>query len=534
MDQNYNIVKTVESSGSSASSDMHEFKMTPYTNGTTALMTVYTPRQYDLTTNPRFNVQGGMGWIVEGVFQEVEIDTGRVLFEWRSLDHIDPGLSWTMPGTTDTSGDGLHEQTPWDYFHINSIDKNMDGDYLISARHVSAIYKLSGKDGSIIWEMGGLNPTFEQIGFNFSYQHHARWMSENATHTILSFYDNAGNAYNFTNSFSHGYIVSIDHVANTATMINEYGAPDLPGEEGGIISTSMGNMQVLEDGHVHIGWGEHARFSEHLPDGTTIQYVEVAQRASNAMIYRSHKANWTATPFTNPDLWAYSKHGSDPSDMYMWVSWNGATEVRSWNFHGGNSSVGPWSFIGNVSKASFETKGYSKTFHRWIYAEAVDDKGAILKRSNIQKTFVPSINLVEHCHDEGCALAIKTPEEIETPYEADIHVDKEYLSNKRGYNTSQYYFDFVEPLAHVKSGLAGVIIVPVGLLVLLVIVMFAAWLWQRGKHVPFAEKMHRQAIGLSDGVTKSAFGSKLRGAYTRVREKETDGFESGSSSSSHA
>ena len=176
MDRNYRIVKTIESSGAGASSDMHEFKMTPYSDGTTALMTVYQPRQYDLTTNPRFNIRNGMGWIVEGVFQEVDIETGAVLFEWRSLDHVDPGLSWTLPGTTDTSGDGLHEQTPWDYFHINSVDKNEDGDYLISARHVSAIYKLSGVDGSIMWEMGGMNPTFEQTNFNFSYQHHARWV----------------------------------------------------------------------------------------------------------------------------------------------------------------------------------------------------------------------------------------------------------------------------------------------------------------------------------------------------------------------
>ncbi|KAI6851728.1 hypothetical protein KC350_g1556, partial [Hortaea werneckii] len=53
MDQNYRIVKTVESSGAGASSDMHEYKMTPYSNGTTVLMTVYQPRQYDLTINPR-------------------------------------------------------------------------------------------------------------------------------------------------------------------------------------------------------------------------------------------------------------------------------------------------------------------------------------------------------------------------------------------------------------------------------------------------------------------------------------------------
>ena len=327
MDKNYRIVKTIESSGAGASSDMHEFKMTPYTDGTTVLMTVYQPRQYDLTTNPRFNIQNGMGWIVEGVFQEVDIETGNVLFEWRSLDHVDPGLSWTLPGTTDTSGDGLHEQTPWDYFHINSVDKNEDGDYLISARHVSAIYKLSGVDGSIMWEMGGNNPTFEQINFNFSYQHHARWVYENSTHTILSFYDNGSNTFNATGRFSHGWIVSIDHIANTATKVAQWGAPE---KAGGLLSGSQGNMQLLPDGNCHIGWGEHAYFSEHTGDGTPVMYAKVADRASNVMIYRSNKYNWTAQPLTKPALWTYSRIGNRRSGMRFYVSWNGATEVATW------------------------------------------------------------------------------------------------------------------------------------------------------------------------------------------------------------
>ena len=92
-----------------------------------------------------------MGWIVDGVFQEVDVETGELLFEWRSLDHIPPSASYTMAGTTDTSGNGLAEDTPWDYFHINSVDKDADGNYLISARDACAIHKINGTDGEIIW-----------------------------------------------------------------------------------------------------------------------------------------------------------------------------------------------------------------------------------------------------------------------------------------------------------------------------------------------------------------------------------------------
>lgn len=34
----------------------------------------------------------------------------------------------------------------WDYFHINSVDKDSAGNYLISGKHVSALYKISSTD----------------------------------------------------------------------------------------------------------------------------------------------------------------------------------------------------------------------------------------------------------------------------------------------------------------------------------------------------------------------------------------------------
>ncbi|KAF2864266.1 hypothetical protein K470DRAFT_199661, partial [Piedraia hortae CBS 480.64] len=435
MDQNYRIVRTVESLGAGASSDMHEFKITPYSNGTTALLTVYQPRQYDLSKNPRFNVRGGMGWVVEGVFQEVDIDSGRLVFEWRSLDHVDPGLSWTLPGTTDTSGDGLTEQTPWDYFHLNSIDKNVEGDYLISARHVSAIYKVSGKDGHIMWQMGGNAATLKTTNFVFSYQHHARWMSENATHTLLSFYDNASNTFNSSDKFSHGYIVSIDHGAGTATMIKGWGAPE---PEGGLLSGSQGNMQLLPNGGCHIGWGEHAYFSEHAADGTTVQYGKLAQRESNVMIYRSNKYNWTAQPLTKPALWTYSR---SQQRMAGWVSWNGATEVASWRFYRADTANGPWKLTSEHPKNGFETEVQWEDAAPWTYVVALDREGKILESSAAVRTYVPSEAMRDSCDDRGCNTSEAVEEEKKTAYEDGFQPAPQDLSTQRGYNTGHYFIE---------------------------------------------------------------------------------------------
>lgn len=568
MDSTYRVVKVVSSVGAGATNDMHEFKMTPFSNNTSVLMTVYQPRQYDLTTNPRFNLQNGLGWIAEGVFQEVEIDTGKLLFEWRSLDHVDPSEAWTLAGATDTSGDGLHEQSPWDYFHINSIDKNEEGDYLISARHVSAIYKISGKDGSIIWQLGGNKSSFKQTNFKFSYQHHARWMSENGTHTVFSFYDNASNNYNATGTFSHGWIISIDHIENTATMIKEWGAPE---PEGGLLSTSQGNMQLLPNGGCHIGWGEHAYFSEHLEDGTTIQYAKVADRASNVMIYRSNKYNWSGQPVTKPALWSFSKNGKD--NTRMWVSWNGATEVRSWNFYIGPSASGPWTFAGNAEKNGFETEFHLATFAPWSFAEARDSQDRALERSVIARTFVPSEKLRQFCNDRECNYNERVPAEQEVPYEAANKVDQKFLSTNRGFDTSHYYEELpmVERPAELQDEEAygdeatskasgsspaeeskkpeesyyrpshsqgtsnksttaesGGIAVGAGAMLGFTAAVMGFYFWRIGAF----RKLQGKTADLTDNVTNSSFGSKVLGRYTRVKSAEdADGYRSGSSSS---
>ncbi|KAK0948096.1 hypothetical protein LTR29_000620 [Friedmanniomyces endolithicus] len=535
MDQNYRVVRTVDSSGAGASGDMHEFKMTPFSNGTTVLMTVYQPRQYDLTVNPRFNVERGMGWVVEGVFQEVEIETGRLVFERRSLDHVDPGLSWTMPGTTDTSGDGLDEETPWDYFHVNSIDKDIEGDYLISARHVSAIYKLSGEDGHIMWQMGGNAATIHTTNFVFSYQHHARWISENATHTTLSFYDNGSNSYNQTNIFSHGWIVSIDHVTATATMIQEWGAPE---PEGGLLSGSQGSMQMLPNGGCHIGWGEHAYLSEHTVDGSAVMYGKLADRASNVMIYRSNKYNWTGTPETKPALWTYSKAGSR---MAFFVSWNGATEVQSWNFYTADNASGNYSLVGNARKAGFETEFHAPAMKQWAYAEALDADGRPLSASVVARTFEPSASLAQYCNDRGCDHSQQTDDDNLVPYETDFSVADRYLSPQRGFNTQSYYaevpsnhtgtFNKAETGSTKKSSATltrEAVLVAIGALIgfgtmTLGILIHSQGLFQRLE--PLADSISRRTGRWTDSVSRSAFGSRVLGRYTRVREKEVEGLE---------
>jgi hypothetical protein len=390
MDEHYHIVKTVVPGGGMAASDMHEFKL--INNGKTALMTVYQQRQFDMSI---WNVKGGMGWLMESVFQEIDVETNKVLFEWRSLDHVDPSVSYTYPGHTDTSGTGLEPRSPWDYFHINSVDKNADGDYLISSRHTCAIYKISGKDGSVLWQLHGANPSFKNINFSFSQQHDARWLTENGTHTLLSLYNNGFNGFNRTHDYSSGMLILINHVDQTATQLHEYGP-----QNHDMISSSQGNMQVLPNGNVFIGWGNNAYVSEHDAEGNLLLWGYIDK--GRIMNYRAQKFHWEGNPTDIPALWTYSKTTDAASPTTFYVSWNGATRVKHWRFYGLNNSTDNYTLIHQSPKDGFETSYTASEFYRFTYAEAIDAQGKVLGKSREQFTFTPSPALQEYCSDTTC------------------------------------------------------------------------------------------------------------------------------------
>ncbi|KAF7717514.1 Arylsulfotransferase family protein [Penicillium ucsense] len=390
LDNSYRIVRSVQPGGGMAASDMHEFR--PLDDGRSALMTVYQQRQFDMSP---WNVRTGMGWIMESVFQEVDIETSKVLFEWRSLDHVDPSLSYTWPSHTDTSGTGLHALEPWDYFHINSVDKNQDGDYLISSRHTSAIYKISGRDGSIMWQLHGAKPTFRNINFSFSQQHDARWLFENTTHSVISFYNNGYNGFNQTHPISSGMIVLIDHVEKTATQIREY-APAVSD----LVSSSQGNLQVLPNQNVFAGWGNNPFVSEHDPDGNLVLWARFAEDV--VMNYRAQKFEWEGNPTDSPALWSYSRAGTPVSPLQFYVSWNGATQVKTWRFFGAQNATGPWELLAEAPKTGFETAFIHPAYFPWTRAGAIGADGQELGMSEVKYTFVPSSALREFCQMDTC------------------------------------------------------------------------------------------------------------------------------------
>ena len=118
--------------------DIHEFKITPRN---TALM----------TTSRQIRVKGRR--VLEGGIQEVDIKTGRVLFEWHSIDHV-AARRVVLPPARRIPG------RIFDYFHVNSIEIDHDGNLLVSARNTHTIYKISRRTGKILWRLGGKRSDF--------------------------------------------------------------------------------------------------------------------------------------------------------------------------------------------------------------------------------------------------------------------------------------------------------------------------------------------------------------------------------------
>ena len=396
MDKHYRVVRSVEPSGSyQASSDMHEFMLIE--DGKSALMTQYLRSVYDLCP---WDLCDGLGYIQQGAFQEINVETGEVNFLWKSLDHVDPSESYVPPSSTEISGSGEDNRSPWDYFHINSIDKNADGDYLVSARHVSAVYKISGKDGHVIWRLNGAKSDYHLDGFQFSFQHDARWISDNEDESVISIFDNGSNGFNQTQPHSTGQIIRLNHKTKIATADLNLDPPFIDGHAH--ISKSQGNFQRLTNGNIVMGWGNDAFWTEYAGDKQEIVFYG-SLGIRNVMNYRVHKFdNWVGLPLTKPALWTYSKHGSTGKPMYYYASWNGATEIKNWKFYGSDSKTGPWKDITTTNKNGFETIYRHDDSYLFAYAEALDKDDLVLGTSEVQQTFTPNEELREYCDDLAC------------------------------------------------------------------------------------------------------------------------------------
>jgi hypothetical protein len=203
-------------------------------------------RVMNLTAYPWFgfnhNQPGSANAIVAGVVIQEFDETKALVWEWKGHDHylfddVDP--IW------------LSNPNKVDWTHANAVERDYDGNVLISLRHFNEITKIDFQTEDIIWRLGGKRNQFNFVNdpVKFTGQHDIRRRSD----TTVSFFDNG----QYSNpSRCRGVEYSLDETAKTATLVWEYIY------DSSLHSVACGNHHYAENGNHLIDFGFTNDFSK--------------------------------------------------------------------------------------------------------------------------------------------------------------------------------------------------------------------------------------------------------------------------------
>lgn len=335
--------------GNGLSADLHEFELTPQG---TAVISAYYPVYWNAAS-----VHGSTRQIVlDSVVQEIDVKTGLVLFQWDSLGHVP--LTDTYEAVPQSAG------LPLDYFHINSIQPERNGDLIISARNTWAAYKVDGRSGKILWTLGGKRSSFKLgPGVQFAFQHDVR-VHANGDPLVTLFDDGAGPPK--VHAQSRGITVRLNRSKRTATLVSE----DV--HSPGLAADFEGNVEPLAKGQEFVGWGQQPYFTQYDASG---RVVFDGRFVGDNSSYRAYRFPWTGTPLSPPAVRAVA--GSAQTNVY--VSWNGATRVVRWRVLAGAAPNALHALL-SAPRQGFETQ-IEIPAAPYVAVQALDAQGRTLGTS---------------------------------------------------------------------------------------------------------------------------------------------------------
>jgi hypothetical protein len=305
--------------------DLHEFQITPQNTG---LITVYDAIDCNLQS------VGGPadGAVADTLLQEIDLKTGLVMYEWHSLDHVPLGNAYSSAAPTT-------REEPFDYFHINSIDVENDGDLLVDSRNTWAAYDVDAKTGQVRWQLGGKHSSFKLgPGAATAWQHDAVQQPNGA----ITFFDNG--AFPQVHPQSRAIELTLSQANMTATLTRSYK------HQNPLVAGSQGNVQALPGGDWVVGWGQAGYLSE---VGASGQVLFNAHLPPDWESYRTFASPWSGQPSTAPAV-AVRAATAGEGGATVYASWNGATGVASWDVLAG-ASASTLKLAASAPKAGFET-----------------------------------------------------------------------------------------------------------------------------------------------------------------------------------
>jgi len=347
----YKKIGTIRA-GNGYRADLHEMRIEP--DGT-AWIDMFDPIRMNLSS--RHGLSNGI--LTDSVVQKVDIKTGLVMWEWHALGHIALGESHNaVPRSS----------YPWDFVHVNSIDTGSSGDVLLSARNTWAIYDVDMHSGAINWRLGGSHSSFKAgSGTHFYWQHDAEFQPGG----IVSVFDNGSSPPK--EKQSRGLLLKLDVAGHSVSLVRQFVNPSRT-----LLASSQGNTLGLPGGAWLMGYGGLPNFTEYDSAGDVLLDGTLGK---NVQDFRTYLSPWSATAPGSPSV-AAKPSGS--AAMSVSVSWNGATEVRTWRVLAG-SSPSTLSAAANAPKAGFQTTITVPSAGPYVEVQALDASGSVLGTSSVVK-----------------------------------------------------------------------------------------------------------------------------------------------------
>jgi hypothetical protein len=281
--------------------------------------------------------------------------TGLVRWEWHSLDHVAAEESETA---------APRNATPWDWFHLNSIDLEPDGNIFISARSTWAGYQLQAGTGEVLWRLGGSRSSFKMgPGTETAWQHDGRVLANGE----VTFFDDGSNPR--VHHESRGVRIALDFKTHQAHLTAAYTHPNA------LLAVSQGNMQTLTDGNSVVDYGAVPELSEYSANGPLLFDAHLPLDMDS---YRGVRFPWRGRPVSPPAVLGNLNNTGEQTIVRM--SWNGASEVAAWRVLAGN---GPGSLKPQttVAASSFESTAILPEKWAYVTTQALDAAGRVLGAS---------------------------------------------------------------------------------------------------------------------------------------------------------
>jgi hypothetical protein len=345
--------------GNGYHADLHVIKITPQG---TAWIDVFDPIHMNLSS------AGGEsnGVLTDSVVEEIDIKTGLVMWEWHALGHI---------SLSESNNPAPKASYPWDYVHINSISPGPEsgvaatgadqpGQVLLSSRNTWTLYDVNMHTGSIDWRLGGSHSSFKQgAGTRFYWQHDSEWQPGG----LISVFDNGSDPPK--EKQSRGLLLDPNTSGRSVTLLKQFTNPTKT-----LLASSQGNLLNLSSGESTsgnwlMGYGGLPNFTEYDPAGHVLLDGTLGK---NVQSFRTYLDPWSGQA---PGVPAVAVSGSSVA-----VSWNGATNVASWQVLGGASAT-TLAPVAKAAKAGFQTTISVPAPSAYVAVQALDAGGAVLATS---------------------------------------------------------------------------------------------------------------------------------------------------------